>query len=200
MSPLTRVFCSTAAKGIKRSVHVARIDPHHNTPTQHFNTLPTHLPPLFHQPSSLSTLLPNNPSIKMQFFTIVAAFAAAAVAAPASLEQRQVPVCTGGNPLCCATDVLNLADLDCATRKCSPTTTSPSALFHANTAQPPPPPPAPTSSSTSAPPPASRPSAASCPSSARPSSAPTSTPPPRPPPSTPRPPTKQHPANAPASR
>lgn len=56
----------------------------------------------------------------MQFFALVAAFAAAAVAAPASLEQRQVPVCTGGSPLCCATDVLNLADLDCATRTFPP--------------------------------------------------------------------------------
>ena len=53
----------------------------------------------------------------MQYFTIIAAFAAAALAAPAALEQRQLPVCTGGSPLCCATDVLNLADLDCATRK-----------------------------------------------------------------------------------
>jgi hypothetical protein len=50
----------------------------------------------------------------MQFFTVIA-FAVAAAAAPA-IESRQLPVCTGGSPLCCATDVLNLADLDCATR------------------------------------------------------------------------------------
>ncbi|KAJ4303255.1 hypothetical protein N0V90_002148 [Kalmusia sp. IMI 367209] len=56
----------------------------------------------------------------MQFFTVIA-FAAAAIAAP-TLEQRQAPICTSGSPLCCATDVLNLADLDCATPATFPTT------------------------------------------------------------------------------
>lgn len=52
----------------------------------------------------------------MQFtITAVLAFAAtAAFAAP--LEQRQVGLCSSGNPVCCATDVLNLANLDCAPR------------------------------------------------------------------------------------
>ncbi|KAJ4346620.1 uncharacterized protein N0V89_010551 [Didymosphaeria variabile] len=59
----------------------------------------------------------------MQFFTVIA-FAAAAIAAPAALEERQLPVCTGGSPLCCATDVLNLADLDCATPATTPTSTN----------------------------------------------------------------------------
>lgn len=51
----------------------------------------------------------------MQFLTLIA-LTTTALAAPTTLDQRQVPVCTGGQPLCCATDVLNLADLDCATR------------------------------------------------------------------------------------
>ncbi|KAF1979821.1 hypothetical protein BU23DRAFT_496739 [Bimuria novae-zelandiae CBS 107.79] len=63
----------------------------------------------------------------MQFFTVIAALAAAAMAAPASLEQRQVPICTSGSPLCCATDVLHLADLDCATPATFPT--SPNKLI-----------------------------------------------------------------------
>jgi hypothetical protein len=50
-------------------------------------------------------------------FTIAAvlAFAAATMAAPL-VEERQVPLCTSGQAQCCATDVLNLADLDCANR------------------------------------------------------------------------------------
>ncbi|KAI1198030.1 Cerato-ulmin hydrophobin family [Nemania serpens] len=63
----------------------------------------------------------------MQFSIITAAlFAAVALAAPApaavsestpGLESRQViPLCSGltGTAQCCATDVLGLADLDCA--------------------------------------------------------------------------------------
>jgi len=45
-------------------------------------------------------------------YTTVLAFAVAAFAAP--LEERQVGLCSSGNPVCCATDVLNLANLDCA--------------------------------------------------------------------------------------
>ena len=58
----------------------------------------------------------------MHFSTIVAvltgATAAMATAIP-SLEERQAALlCSGlsGTPVCCATDVLGLADLDCATR------------------------------------------------------------------------------------
>ncbi|RMZ69601.1 fungal hydrophobin [Pyrenophora seminiperda CCB06] len=58
----------------------------------------------------------------MQFtITAVLAFAAtAAFAAP--LEGRQAGLCTSGNPVCCATDVLNLADLNCAPPTVTPTT------------------------------------------------------------------------------
>ncbi|CAI6335385.1 unnamed protein product [Periconia digitata] len=70
------------------------------------------------------TLKPTNlhPTIKMQFtITAIVAFAAAAMAAPV-LEDRQAGLCTGGGQAqCCATDVLNLADLDCATPPTTPT-------------------------------------------------------------------------------
>lgn len=56
----------------------------------------------------------------MQFtIATIAAFAAVALAAPAVIE-RQVGLCSSGNPVCCATDVLNLANLDCAPRKNPP--------------------------------------------------------------------------------
>ncbi|KAI0398968.1 Cerato-ulmin hydrophobin family [Xylaria palmicola] len=62
----------------------------------------------------------------MQFFTIVATlFAAVAVAAPApELDSRQVyTACSGlyGTAQCCATDVLGVADLDCANPPTVPT-------------------------------------------------------------------------------
>ncbi|KAJ1334177.1 Fungal hydrophobin [Microdochium nivale] len=53
-------------------------------------------------------------------FAIILAAAASVLAAPAVdvVESRQVPYvpCSGlyNNAVCCATDVLNLADLDCA--------------------------------------------------------------------------------------
>lgn len=55
----------------------------------------------------------------MQFtITAVLAFAAtAAFAAP--LEGRQAGICSSGTPLCCATDVLNVADLNCYNRMSS---------------------------------------------------------------------------------
>ncbi|KAF2661774.1 hypothetical protein K491DRAFT_700837 [Lophiostoma macrostomum CBS 122681] len=53
-------------------------------------------------------------------FSIVLAFAIAAIAAP--LEERQTAICTSGTAQCCATDVLNLADLDCANPPTTPTT------------------------------------------------------------------------------
>ena len=59
----------------------------------------------------------------MRYFAIIA-FAAAAIAAPlesSSLESRQVPLCTSGSAQCCATDVLDLADLDCAAPPTTPT-------------------------------------------------------------------------------
>lgn len=59
----------------------------------------------------------------MQFSTIIAlTFGAVVMAAPAVMEQRQLPVCSGtySNAQCCATDVLNLADLNCVDRKRSP--------------------------------------------------------------------------------
>ncbi|KAF2676306.1 hypothetical protein K458DRAFT_322163 [Lentithecium fluviatile CBS 122367] len=56
-------------------------------------------------------------------FTLILAFAAAAIAAP-TLEQRQLFTCSSGNPVCCATDVLDLADLDCAPPPTTPTSAS----------------------------------------------------------------------------
>jgi hypothetical protein len=57
----------------------------------------------------------------MQFSTIFAAvFAGAALALPAvDVNKRQQTVCTGtySNAQCCATDVLGVADLNCANRK-----------------------------------------------------------------------------------
>ncbi|KAL1794319.1 hypothetical protein ACET3X_007740 [Alternaria dauci] len=48
-------------------------------------------------------------------FTIAAVLAFAATSAfAAPLDERQVGICASGNPVCCATDVLNLANLDCA--------------------------------------------------------------------------------------
>ncbi|KAF2245003.1 hypothetical protein BU26DRAFT_434383 [Trematosphaeria pertusa] len=57
----------------------------------------------------------------MQFTTILA-FVAAAVAAPV-LDERQTALCSGATstPQCCATDVLNLVVLDCATPPTTPT-------------------------------------------------------------------------------
>ncbi|KAF2478332.1 uncharacterized protein BDR25DRAFT_251098 [Lindgomyces ingoldianus] len=54
-------------------------------------------------------------------FSIILACAATAMATPL-LEERQTPLCTGaGSAQCCATDVLNLADLNCATPPTTPT-------------------------------------------------------------------------------
>jgi hypothetical protein len=76
---------------------------------------------IFHSTTTFntSTFQPptNTTSFNMQF-SMILAFAAAAVAAPAmsGLQQRQQPVCASGTPQCCATNVLNLAVLDCAPR------------------------------------------------------------------------------------
>ena len=55
----------------------------------------------------------------MQFtITVVTLFASLAVAVPAVIEQRQYVACSGlySTAQCCATDVLGVADLDCANR------------------------------------------------------------------------------------
>jgi hypothetical protein len=51
-------------------------------------------------------------------YTTILAFAVAAFAAPLE-DKRQVGLCASGSPVCCATDVLNLANLDCAPRELS---------------------------------------------------------------------------------
>lgn len=61
----------------------------------------------------------------MHFQTIVLALAGASTAMAAALPgkstlmDRQALLCSGASstPLCCATDVLGIADLDCAARK-----------------------------------------------------------------------------------
>jgi len=61
----------------------------------------------------------------MRFQTIVVALVgattamAAAVPGRSTLLDRQAALCSGASssPLCCATDVLGVADLDCAPRK-----------------------------------------------------------------------------------
>jgi hypothetical protein len=54
----------------------------------------------------------------MQFLSLIA-LATLAIASP--MEKRQIAqgICTGlqSNPVCCAADVLNLADVNCASRK-----------------------------------------------------------------------------------
>ncbi|KAF2730893.1 hypothetical protein EJ04DRAFT_444165 [Polyplosphaeria fusca] len=57
----------------------------------------------------------------MRFAATIFALATVAVAYPGMLQERQTPLCTSGQALCCATDVLNLADLDCATPSVTPT-------------------------------------------------------------------------------
>jgi hypothetical protein len=61
-------------------------------------------------------------TIKMLASTIISAFIGSALvaAAPADLSARQAAlICSGtySNIQCCATDVLGLADLNCANRK-----------------------------------------------------------------------------------
>ncbi|KAH7378279.1 fungal hydrophobin-domain-containing protein [Pyrenochaeta sp. MPI-SDFR-AT-0127] len=55
-------------------------------------------------------------------YTTILAFAVAAFAAP--LEERQAGLCSSGSPVCCATDVLNLANLDCAPPPVTPLSTN----------------------------------------------------------------------------
>lgn len=53
--------------------------------------------------------------------TIITAFIGSSIvaAAPADVSARQLTICSGtySNAQCCATDVLGLADLNCANRK-----------------------------------------------------------------------------------
>ncbi|KAH7119073.1 fungal hydrophobin-domain-containing protein [Dendryphion nanum] len=57
----------------------------------------------------------------MQFTTILIAFVASAMAAPVLDERQLVPLCSSGTPQCCATDILNLAVLDCSAPPTTPT-------------------------------------------------------------------------------
>ncbi|KAJ9620925.1 hypothetical protein H2203_007511 [Taxawa tesnikishii (nom. ined.)] len=63
----------------------------------------------------------------MRFSTILTGLTLGASSALASaipaLSERQTAVCTGSEPsaVCCATDVLGLADLNCATPPTAPT-------------------------------------------------------------------------------
>jgi hypothetical protein len=92
---------------------------HHHTPSIHINNSTTHF-----QTNTSFFSRTNQPTFKMQFtITAVLAFAAtAAFAAP--LDERQAGLCASGTPVCCATDVLNLANLDCAPRMTFPSSIS----------------------------------------------------------------------------
>lgn len=62
----------------------------------------------------------------MQFTTVLATlFASVVIAAPAQVQDRQVPYAPCGglysNAQCCATDVLGVADLDCGIPHAVPT-------------------------------------------------------------------------------
>ncbi|KAH7395885.1 Bhp2, hydrophobin class II [Cadophora sp. MPI-SDFR-AT-0126] len=64
--------------------------------------------------------------MRISFSTIFAlsGLFASAIAHPAFLVERQLPVCSSGSPLCCDVDVLGVADLDCITPPASPTSVS----------------------------------------------------------------------------
>jgi len=69
-----------------------------------------------------SSIIQTNQHLNKMFAAtfITALFASSVVTAmPADLESRQVTICSGtySNAQCCATDVLGLADLDCANRE-----------------------------------------------------------------------------------
>ncbi|KDR82500.1 hypothetical protein GALMADRAFT_87834 [Galerina marginata CBS 339.88] len=62
--------------------------------------------------------------MRFSIITAILAGASVAIAVPTTLENRQqLPLCTGtdSNALCCSTDVLGVADLDCATPPTLPT-------------------------------------------------------------------------------
>ncbi|KAI1403083.1 Cerato-ulmin hydrophobin family [Hypoxylon fuscum] len=70
------------------------------------------------------TKLHPTPSVKMQFTVVIATiFAGVALAAPTVEERQTYTACSGlyGTSQCCATDVLGVADLDCANPPTVPT-------------------------------------------------------------------------------
>jgi hypothetical protein len=107
---------SSESKGIKREATILLVNfiatATHMLNSNTINTLPTNRSPP-----------PTRRVIFTMLYTTILAFAVAALAAPVE-EKRQAPLCSGGGggtPQCCATNVLNLADLDCSTRKLLPT-------------------------------------------------------------------------------
>jgi hypothetical protein len=87
----------------------------------HSYTLPQHL-----QTNKPNQTKPQKPTINMYAATaIVALFAAVAAAAPTVQERQAYVPCSGiyGSAVCCATDVLGVADLNCN----SPTTSPPAS-------------------------------------------------------------------------
>ncbi|KAF5867598.1 putative hydrophobin protein [Botrytis fragariae] len=54
-------------------------------------------------------------SSRISIIVSMTALFASALAMPATLVSRQDAICSSGNPQCCDTDVLGVADLDCET-------------------------------------------------------------------------------------
>lgn len=81
--------------------------------------------PTHHKPSSLSTPYIGRTKVSMQFLIATTAlFASALLASPVAVVERQTYTpCSGlyGIAQCCATDVLGVADLDCADPATVPT-------------------------------------------------------------------------------
>lgn len=77
-------------------------------------------------PNTLSLRYPTN--FKMQYFTVVSALlASVALSSPVEVQERQLYIpCSGlyGTAQCCATDVLGVADLNCADPPTVPTNAS----------------------------------------------------------------------------
>lgn len=99
-----QMHCVERYKGKSRS---PTIEYHHNSNSH--PQLPT---------TNRHSTQTNQPQTFNMLYTTILAFAVAAFAAPLE-EKRQVGLCSSGNPVCCATDVLNVADLNCVTRKLS---------------------------------------------------------------------------------
>lgn len=80
---------------------------------------------------------PHQISFKMLASTIITALIGSSLvaAAPADVSARQVTICSGtyNNAQCCATDVLGLADLNCANRESY--TTCPLAAYADSSSQ-----------------------------------------------------------------
>lgn len=75
-----------------------------------------------------SSSLPDPTIFNMQYFTVVATlFASVALSSPVEVQERQLYIpCSGlyGTAQCCATDVLGVADLNCADPPTVPTNAS----------------------------------------------------------------------------